>query len=1531
MDRANGGGPGAAAAASRAERFEDEKRRIIESCFNKKDVDGSHSVVLETYITHIRITEYSSYPTTPPPPQARNGESQKPRIIIVAVRKSGRVRLHKSKENQNGSFSIGKTWNLDDLSRIESYTGPEARPDYRDWAGDTGFQVTLGKPYFWHAQTDKEKKFFIASLIKIYGKYTGGKTPELAGFEQKEYDQVMGATRRPATGGSRPPPPPLSEQATSQNASAPPRPIHPMRPAAQQGNQGPGIRPPHPNLGPSPVGSFDSSASRERPPAPRWMAQNNKSQDSVATSFTARSDDGSSLPPRSRNGANGPGSYGRFGEAADNRTPSVLTPPQPPSQSQSSPKSQPPSILSPPQPPQSVPSPLQLERPPPERRRPPMDPTRPQDRDLVPPPLISPNKEPMAPPPRSSERVVSRLDNSSQKSANSSYSGSVLEQPKPPPTGRLPDPPKREPLGTPAALRPGSSPSRTPAQTPTSAMGYQQGGPPRANTGSPAPAQGRMPSPSPVRDPSPAAARVPSPAPARVPTPSQANAPSPAAALSPGSGGGGSSDVSPMTVSVPRFGNLQQPPELPKQESPRPVDEPSPGERGAEISDRDSNPSPAISGEEKPGLGPMIKAKKSRNEIAGALWKAASAANAATAFKPRPGGAGERLRLLKSKTEEGPDGISGVVPAPPRPSEQPTPEETPVETPKTEEENKQLEEQKPAEPNKSANRMSLVPEVKITLPTSRPVSVHGPPQEVQKPKEPEKEKPRRSINAGNDMKYLQSLGVNPAILDERSEEFAQWLDYFGWIPGDQMRARNVEEMRADLERELNKAQAGGWLARFREEDERVDAIKAGLDVAMAECEELDNLLTLYSVELSTLSEDIAYIEAQGQGLQVQTANQKLLKKELESLLETCAITSNELDVLRSAPLDDISGLQEVESSLVTLYKAMVKIDPSRTSADQLKVDVTSDTNQGHGLNPDFNQMRIVQEKKQVYDQESAMFIGRFVAFMSRQFDQAFTETKLAMEGALSRKVDSTHHDLGRDTLWQFSPLMLYARDMHGEEWNQVIQIYQDKSQPVYRVEFQAVVAAWRRNARKMTGEEAELLFTSAIEKNQDGGVATTARKLTVKRSGTLARLRSPREDGGNKSKVEKGASDNKDLPYEVFAGVLDDLLPLMQMEQNFIVDFFHATTLEQIDFPDAVAATPPYDRGGTDLRRPRLMEPDRDLARRILRAMEVIFTFLESELLRLMEWVVGQDPLQGIGVLATLEKYIADISQSNQEYLNTLLQKLHGHLEVRFKKFVDEQLRAIEETKVKISKRKGVIAFIRIFPLFSAAVENMLVGVDALAARGTIDREYDRILKTMYDSLMVIARENPSVGIVTTGSADPEDKEALNFHILLIENMNHFLEETETRGLDVLEEWKEKANSTYYEHMNLYLNAVMRRPLGKILEHLENMEAQLQTGKSPASIAAQPSNSKTVFNKVLSNYDSKEIRKGIEALRKRVEKHFGDADDPALSRGLVIKVLSECEQFYEKVERRVGAVTTNVYGGDILFEWPRADVKAAFR
>lgn len=123
------------------------------------------------------------------------------------------------------------------------------------------------------------------------------------------------------------------------------------------------------------------------------------------------------------------------------------------------------------------------------------------------------------------------------------------------------------------------------------------------------------------------------------------------------------------------------------------------------------------------------------------------------------------------------------------------------------------------------------------------------------------------------------------------------------------------------------------------------------------------------------------------------------------------------------------------------------------------------------------------------------------------------------------------------------------------------------------------------------------------------------------------------------------------------------------------------------------------------------------------------------------------------------------------------------------------------------------------------------------------------------------------------------------------------------------------------------------------------------SGQPAAAVAAQPSNSKATFNKVLGSYDAREVRKGIETLRKRVEKHFGSgggdsssnnnslgvgnsgsgsSSEDAASKALVGRVLRECEAFYGEVELRIGTITTNVYGGDVLYEWPRAEVKIAF-
>ena len=315
---------------------------------------------------------------------------------------------------------------------------------------------------------------------------------------------------------------------------------------------------------------------------------------------------------------------------------------------------------------------------------------------------------------------------------------------------------------------------------------------------------------------------------------------------------------------------------------------------------------------------------------------------------------------------------------------------------------------------------------------------------------------------------------------------------------------------------------------------------------------------------------------------------------------------------------------------------------------------------------------------------------------------------------------------------------------------------------------------------------------------------------------------------------------------------------------------------------------------------------------------------------------------QGVGVLLSLESQLAELEDTNQEFLIQVMSKVHDRVAILFGRFVEEQIHAIEDTKVKIKKRKGVITFIKTFPNFSLTIENMLPPLRNLshpAIRSMVNDAYHKINKAMFESLKFIAKASPTGSraqtqnqSASTGAEDPEDKEALNYHILLIENMNHYIEEVTPRSNPALEEWKSRATLEMEQHMNLYVSAIVRRPLGKLLDFLESTESLLVNSTSPATaIAARTSHSRSTFRKLLAQYDGREIRRGIETLKKRVEKHFGDADEAELSRGLVNKVLKACEGVYLGLGDRVSRLVSEIYEGGLEVEWRREDMMGGFR
>jgi hypothetical protein len=360
------------------------------------------------------------------------------------------------------------------------------------------------------------------------------------------------------------------------------------------------------------------------------------------------------------------------------------------------------------------------------------------------------------------------------------------------------------------------------------------------------------------------------------------------------------------------------------------------------------------------------------------------------------------------------------------------------------------------------------------------------------------------------------------------------------------------------------------------------------------------------------------------------------------LLETISISTSQLQSLREASLESPKGLEQIETSLSLLFKAMVTIDPNlSTSGPRASEDGSFRSGKPGGIgDSEIGRMRVLQEKKDTYRSESVMFLHRLKPFLQVKFGMAIDETKKAIErekdGNLSTrrpgkaKHEPRNHDSTRSMLWRYSPIMLFSREVDRMEWEDMMRSYETICKPVYQEEFRVAILSWRKTARRPTGDESEILFTSQIEKQTEGIAATTARKLTVKRSGTLGKVlrSSPMGDIGigsktNVDKIQEGRLHH----YEVFTNALEEMVPLVIMEQNFIVEFFHISSLQSQDFPDAVAAFPPDARFGGDLRKPKPMDPNRDLAKRVVQSMEEMYSFLPAEIQSLIDWAIQADPL----------------------------------------------------------------------------------------------------------------------------------------------------------------------------------------------------------------------------------------------------------------------------------------------------------------
>lgn len=186
--------------------------------------------------------------------------------------------------------------------------------------------------------------------------------------------------------------------------------------------------------------------------------------------------------------------------------------------------------------------------------------------------------------------------------------------------------------------------------------------------------------------------------------------------------------------------------------------------------------------------------------------------------------------------------------------------------------------------------------------------------------------------------------------------------------------------------------------------------------------------------LQTLNEDVSYIEAQSQGLQVQTANQKLLQNELQNLLKTLSISSSELRSLKEASLSNPNGLRDTELALSTLYRAMHMIDADIWQNQKRLGDTVGQYGSvGVYADTEIGQMRAIKEKKEEYRMESRAFLQRLRQFMGIAYKVAEQKRVDAAAEAPKdpMKLNGEARDSFRRELWAYNALTLFAREEIG--------------------------------------------------------------------------------------------------------------------------------------------------------------------------------------------------------------------------------------------------------------------------------------------------------------------------------------------------------------------------------------------------------------------------------------------------------------------------------------------------------------------
>jgi exocyst complex component 1 len=197
--------------------------------------------------------------------------------------------------------------------------------------------------------------------------------------------------------------------------------------------------------------------------------------------------------------------------------------------------------------------------------------------------------------------------------------------------------------------------------------------------------------------------------------------------------------------------------------------------------------------------------------------------------------------------------------------------------------------------------------------------------------------------------------------------------------------------------------------------------------------------------------------------------------------------------------------------------------------------------------------------------------------------------------------------------------------------------------------------------------------------------------------------------GDEEDEIESSMMDNNEERMsadEALGHALLKLTTIMVREQNFVTDFFSiaknvppAVVKSTMDLTATTEEEETLEKWQENLGVPRQPFKESKAEKRIDELMDHLFEGIREMLMSVVDSGLKFEQSHSVGMMVKIEYHSKEYQKTSHTYVLNLLDSLLKRVLVTFDKFIDAQVKAIEDTRITTKKRNGILSFVRTFPV----------------------------------------------------------------------------------------------------------------------------------------------------------------------------------------------------------------------------------------